>query len=163
MNIVKRVKLEHLIVGTLLAYVTIHLLEEGIFGFPVWAESRWAIPNYTIAKWLLHNIYFIGFLAFGYFIYRNDREKRLPMGLGIIVWGLLNSFNHIIFSIIFMEYSPGLFTGLVFLIFSVLALRIVKEMGKLSVSLMALSVICGLLYWGVPITLFIAVDKALGI
>lgn len=31
MNIVKRVKLEHLIVGTLLAYITVHLLEEGIF------------------------------------------------------------------------------------------------------------------------------------
>jgi hypothetical protein len=139
------------------------LLEEGIFGFPAWAERRWAIPNYTVAKWLLHNVYFIGCLALGYFIYRNDREKRLPLGLGVVVWGLLNSLNHIVFSIIFGEYSPGLFTGLVFLLFSVLALRRVKEMGKLSVGLVVLSVLCGLLYWGVPITLFIAVDKALGI
>lgn len=43
----KTLKLKHLILGTLLVYVTLHVLEEWLFGFPAWAEARWGIPNYT--------------------------------------------------------------------------------------------------------------------
>jgi len=160
---VKEAKLEHVVLGTLLLYVTLHLLEEGIFGFPAWAERRWAIPNYTVSKWLLHNVYFIFFLVLGYFIYRINKERLLFVGLGIVVWGLLNSLNHIVFSVIFLEYSPGLFTGLIFLLFAVLALKRIREMGKLSLGLILLSILFGILYWGLPMILFIEVDKILGI
>ena len=160
---VKEAKLEHLVLGTLLVYVTLHLLEEWFFGFPAWAEARWRIPNSTVSKWLLHNVYFAFFLAVGYLLYRSNSEKWLSVGLGIIIWGLLNSLNHIIFTVIFLEYSPGLFTGLIFLLFAVLALKRVREMERLSWNLALLSVLFGLLYWGVPMVLFIEVDKMLGI
>ena len=160
---IKEVKLEHLVIGTLLVYITLHLLEEGVFGFPTWAEGRWGIPNYTVFKWLLHNCYFIFFLVVGYFIYRINKERFLPLGLGIVIWGLLNSLNHIVFSVIFLEYSPGLFTGLIFLLFAVLAFRRIREMGKLSAGLVLPSILFGLLYWGLPMALFVTVDIMLGI
>ncbi len=160
---IKEIRLEHLVIGTLLVYITLHLLEECIFGFPAWAEGRWGIPNYTVSKWLLHNCYFIFFIVVGYFIYRSNKERFLPLGLGIIIWGLLNSLNHIIFSFVFLEYSPGLFTGLFFLLFAVLAFKKIREMGQLSLGLVLLSILCALLYWGVPIALFITVDRMLGI
>ena len=52
----KSLKLEHLILGTLLVYVTLHVLEEWLFGFPAWALRRWSIPGYDVPKWLLHNV-----------------------------------------------------------------------------------------------------------
>ncbi|MBN1889714.1 MAG: HXXEE domain-containing protein [Thermoflexales bacterium] len=159
----RELKLEHLILGTLLLYVTLHLLEEGLFGFPAWAEARWGIPGYTAPKWLLHNVYFSFFLALGYVVYRRDKDRFLFVGLGIIIWGLLNMLNHTIFSLLFLEYSPGLFTGFVFGLFAVLAFRRVREMGRLSWRLALSSFLFGLLYWTVPIVLFISVDQALGI
>lgn len=159
----KEAKLEYLILGTLLAYVTLHLLEEGIFGFPAWAQHRWGIPNYTVTRWLIHNGYFTFFLVAGYFVFRADKERFLPAGLGILIWGLLNSLNHIAFSALFLEYSPGLVTGLVFLAFAVLGLRKVREMGKLSRGLILLSILSGFSYWGLPMLSFISVDIMLGV
>lgn len=163
MSKVKNLKLEHLVLGTLLVYVTLHLLDEWLFGFPAWAEVRWGIPGYTVPKWLLHNVYFTFFLAVGYFVYRRDTIRFLAVGLGIIVWGLLNALNHIIFTIIFLEYSPGLITGLIFGLFAILALKQVREMERLSWRLGLSSLLFGLLYWTVPIVLFISVDRMLGI
>ena len=160
---IKQLKLAHLILLTLLVYVTVHLLEEWWFGFPAWAEARWGIPGYTAFKWLLHNVYFAFFLGVGYILYRVNQDRFLFAGLGIIIWGLLNSINHIVFTIIFLEYSPGLFTGLIFAVLAVLAYRRAREMGKLSWRTVVPSILAGLFYWGAPIVLFITVDKMLGI
>jgi hypothetical protein len=159
----RQIKLAHLILGTLLVYVTVHLLEEWWFGFPAWAEARWGIPGYTVVKWLLHNVYFAAFLAAGYILYRINPDRFLFAGLGIVVWGVLNSVNHIAFTIIFLEYSPGLFTGLVFVILAVLAYQRVREMDRLSWKTVVPSILAGLFYWGAPIVLFITVDGILGI
>ena len=163
MSKIEKVKLEHLVLGTLMVYVTLHILEEAIFGFPAWAERRWGIPNLTMSNWLLHQPYFMFFLGLGYFIYRSNRDRFLTVGLGVVMWGLVNVLDHIFWSVIFLEYSPGLFTGLIFLLFTLLALKRVREMGKLSPGLILLSILFGLLYMGLPILLFIAVDKMLGI
>lgn len=86
------------------------------------------------------------------------------MGLGILVWGFMNSLiAHITFTFIFLEYSPGILTSLIFLLFTVMGFKQVREMGRLSWRLAVLSIVCGLLYWGLPMTLFIEVDKLLRI
>jgi hypothetical protein len=71
----KSLKLEHLILGTLLVYVTLHVLEGWLFGFPAWALRRWGIPGYDVPKWLLHNVYFAFFLIVGYLVYRSNKER----------------------------------------------------------------------------------------
>ena len=159
----RSIRLEYLVLGTLLVYVTLHVLEEWLFGFPAWAEQRWGIPNYTVIKWLMHNAYFAFFLVLGYVIYRIGKDRFLPLGLGITIWGLLNFANHLVFSVIFLEYSPGLLTSLIFLLLGILALRKAKFAGQLSVRVTVLSVICALLYWGLPMGLFITVDLMLGL
>ena len=157
----RSIKLDYLVLGTLLVYVTLHLLEEWLFGFPAWAEQRWGIPEYTVIKWLMHNAYFTFFLVLGYIIYRANIEKFLPLGLGISIWGLLNFANHMVFSLIFLEYSPGLFTSLIFLSLGISALRQARIAGQLSIKVTILSVLCALLYWGLPMELFITVDLML--
>jgi hypothetical protein len=159
----KNIRLEHLILGTLLAYVTLHLLEEWLFGFPAWAEQRWGIPDYTVIKWLMHNAYFTLFLVLGYVIYRINKDRFLPLGLGIVIWGLLNFANHLVFTAIFLVYSPGLITGTIFLFIGILALRKTRLAGQLSMRMTVLSIVCALLYWGLPMGLFITIDLMLGL
>jgi hypothetical protein len=159
----KCIKLDCLVLGTLLVYITLHLLEEWLFGFPAWAEQRWGIPDYTVTKWLMHNAYFTFFLVLGYIIYRVNTGKFLPLGLGITIWGLLNFANHLVFSLIFLEYSPGLITSLIFLLIGILALRQARINCQLSTRVTLLSVLCALLYWGLPMGLFITIDLMLGL
>ncbi len=159
----KDIKFEHLVVGVILVYITLHLLEEAVGGFPVWAERRWGIPNFTALKWLLHQPYFLLSLGVSYLIYRSNPDRFLAVGLGIIIWGLVNTLDHLVFSIAFLEYSPGLLTGLLFSLIGLFALRKVHEIGKLSAGVMTQAILVGLLNFAVPITLFISVDKMLGI
>jgi hypothetical protein len=161
---IKEARLENIILASLLVYVTVHLLEEGLLGFPAWAEMYWRIPNYTTSKWLIHNVYFISVLLIGYFIYHRNRQRFLPLGLGIVIWGFSNSLAHIGSSLIWLSYSPGLFTGLIWVLLFVLARRRVREVGEASRGLMRRATLVGLpLYWGVPMALFINIDKMRGV
>lgn len=156
-------RLEQIVLAAFIAYLTIHLLDEALFGFAPWAELRWGLPNYTVPRWLLHNVYFAAAQLIGYLIYRRDTRKFVYLGLGILVWGVLNSLNHLIFSLIFLEYSPGLLTGFVFIFLAVIGFRRARQADLLSTKNVVLSIVFGLLYWVVPIVLFVSVDLALGL
>ena len=163
MKINKEVKLEYLFLAVILVYVTLHLLEEGLFGFEIWAGKRWGIPNYTLVKWLISNAFFLFFLILGYVVYRINKEKFLPIGIGIIFWGLFNALNHIVFSLIFLEYSPGLVSGLLYILLTVFALRAVHKMNKMSTRLIVFSLLCGVAYWVLPMASFVTLYIATGI
>lgn len=154
---IDRIRSEYLVTSALIAYLPFHLLEEGSLGFPAWAERYWRIPNYTIGKWLFHNAFFVTVLLVGYIIYLVNKEKYLSAGFGIILWGVMNTLNHVGCSIAFGEVEPGLFTSLLFLLIGILAVWKVRTMGKLSLGLIGQAVLWNVLYWGVPIALFILV------
>ena len=158
----QKAKLQHLVAASLIIYLTLHLLEEWIGGFPAWAETYWHIPNYTVAKWLLHNVYFAAALGAGYLIYRSNPETRLPFGLGIVVWGGMNSLSHIVCSFIFASISPGIWSGLAFLVIAVLVWQRLTASDRFTWRLAGLSLLLGLVYWTLPIVSFITVDRALG-
>jgi hypothetical protein len=154
---IRQIKLSHLVLGALIAYIPLHLLEEGFGGFPAWAEQYWRIPNYDVGKWLLHNVFFVVVLLIGYVFYRLDQERFLSAGLGIILWGLMNTLNHVGCSIAFGAIEPGLFTSFIFALIAVLAMRQLRTQGRLSLGLVGLALAWNVLYWGVPIASFILV------
>jgi hypothetical protein len=135
----------------------VHLLEEGLLGFPAWAEKYWRIPDYTVGKWLFHNIFFVTVLLIGYIVYRLNKEKFLSAGVGIILWGFMNTLNHVGCSIAFWKIEPGLFTSLLFLLIAILAVRNLRAASRLSAGLIGQAALWNLLYWGVPIAAFILV------
>ena len=68
-----------------------------MFGFPEWVRIRWGISIYDTEFWLIHNYYFTFYLLLGCFFFIVSETKFLPLGTGILVWGLLNFLNHAIF------------------------------------------------------------------
>lgn len=110
----KNIQFKFLPTVCILFYISFHLIEEGMYGFPQWARIRWGIPIYDLEMWLIHNYYFTAYLLLGSFLYAMHEKKFLPLGLGVLIWGLMNFLNHAIFSIVFTEYSPGLMSSVVF-------------------------------------------------
>lgn len=149
--------MNHLVTAALVTYLPFHLLEEGLFGFPAWAETYWRIPDYTVGKWLFHNVFFVTVLLIGYIAYQVNKERYLSAGFGIILWGGMNTFNHVGCSVAFGKIEPGLFTSLVFLLIGILAIWKIRAMGRLSFRLLGQAVLWNVLYWGVPILLFMFV------
>jgi hypothetical protein len=149
----------HLILLTTFVYVVLHLLDERILGFPVWAEALWKIPNYATFRWLQHNGYFVAFVGAGFMLYRRSPQRLLPIGLGIVIWGLMTFLGHLVYSIIRLEYSPGLFSGLFFMAVAILVYQRLRQSGELSSATILLSILVALLYWIMPICLFIGIDR----
>ena len=148
---IDEIEFEHLVTGALVVYLPFHLLEEGFLGFPAWAEKYWRIPDYTVGKWLFHNVFFVAVLLIGFVIYQVNREKYLSAGLGIILWGFMNTLNHLGCSIAFGKIEPGLFSSFLFLLIAILAVRKMCVSGKLRPSLIGQAILWNVLYWGVPI------------
>lgn len=156
--------LNQLIKLSILLYLPFHLLEEWAFGFAGWAGRYWGIPNYTTFKWFIHNIYFTAFLVIGYLVYRVNKEKRLVFGVGLILWGLMNAANHLVCSIIFLEYEPGIITGLLWIPLAVLAFKRLKADKKLQGKMLFYSFLVSILfYWTMPMVLFVEIDKLFGL
>ncbi|MBL6964891.1 MAG: HXXEE domain-containing protein [Bacteroidetes bacterium] len=155
---VKKIQFKYLPLICILFYISFHLIEEGIFGFPEWAKIRWGISIYDMEMWLVHNFYFTFYLLLGWFFYFVNEKKFLSLGLGILIWGLLNFLNHAIFSIIFIEYSPGLVSGVVFLLLFVLGVQKLKESKLLNTKQVLLGILSGILYWVLPMISFLFAD-----
>ena len=151
-----RASTHRLILMSLLLYVPFHVLEEWAFGFPAWAEHYWRLPDYTVEKWIIHNLFFAGALLLGYGIYRINKERLLVFGVGIVCWGIMNTANHVICSLVFLDYEAGIFTGLLWIPVFKWTLDSLRDTNRLTrKTVLASFLVAAILYWGVPITLFI--------
>lgn len=149
--------IEQLVFFSLLIYIPIHLIEEWSFGFANWALKYWQIPGYSEVKWFIHNGYFIFFQILGYILFNLNKERFLPLGIGIVIWGIMNTANHIICSIVFRIYEPGIITSLLWIYVFVKMLQIKDLFNKKGI--IFYSILSGLLYWAIPMTAFIEIDK----
>ena len=143
---------------SIVLYATIHLLEEGLFGFPAWAESSWGLPGYTTERWLTHNYFFLGvqLIVFLIYIFTNYRNEKLI--LGIVMWGIINTLNHTVFTIIQLKYSPGLISGFLFIIPLIWIIKVLRKQQKLTKLIFLKGLGIGLLLWIIPIILFLLFD-----
>jgi hypothetical protein len=148
-----------LVLLAIIIYGSLHLLEEGLMGFPAWAQENWGIPDYTLARWLTHNFFFLGCQLVCLLIYLRNRHPAWP--LGIIFWGVLNTLNHSVFWIITSAYTPGFFTGLVFLVFLWLMIRELRRSRLMTARLTVQALLVGIGLWVVPAILFVSFDLAL--
>jgi hypothetical protein len=67
---------------------------------------------------------------------------------------VINTLNHVGYSIAFGEIESGLYSSFLFLIIGVLAVRELRAMEKFSLGLVGQMFLWSLLFWGVPIASF---------
>ena len=159
----RKFNLNLIVLSTIVVYVTIHLIEEALGGFALWAGQTWSIPEYSVTMWLRHNYFFIGVLMIGYLIYRINSEKYLPFGMGVLIWGLINGLNHLIFTLVYLVYSPGLFTSIIFIFLAYIGYKQLKKDKLLTMKNVVYSIIIGILYWVFLLGLAIGIDLAFGL
>lgn len=158
-----KLTLSRLILGAGIVYLGLQIPEEGLFNFAAWIGRHGWIPNFTVTAWILALPYYLLALSLAFFIYRIDTEKFLSVGLGIIVWGLLDFLGFAGLSLIYREYSPGLIASLFFLPLALLAGRILRRQGRLTPRLAVLASACGILIMALPMAISLGVGQVFGI
>jgi uncharacterized membrane protein (UPF0136 family) len=154
---------DRLILSVGITYVGLQIPEEGLLNFTAWVNRRGMIANFTTTTWLLQQPYFILALSLAYFIYRIDPEKFLPVGLGVMAWGLLSFLGFAGLTLFSGEYAPGLIAGLIYLPLAFWAARLLHRQGKFTPRLALLGSLSGLLILALPIAAYLIVNKAFGI
>jgi hypothetical protein len=158
-----KLTLDHLILGAGIVFLALQIPEEGLFNFAAWAGRHGVAPNFTVTTWLLLQPYFILALSLAYFIYRIDPGKFFPVGLGILVWGLVEFLGFSGLTLATGEYVPGLLSSVIYLPLALAGVRILRGEGKGSPRLALLATVCGVLITALPIAAFFGVSGALGL
>ena len=136
----------------LIVYVPFHLLEEALNNFPQWMSTHYNLPIIlSYPHWLINNGFFLITLLAGLLIFYSNKIRFISFGIGILIWSLINSIEHIFFSIIDLQTSPGFYTALVFLSISLLGFVKLYYDNSLRIKLILQSILIGIGYWVIPI------------
>ena len=148
------------IIFNLVIYLPFHLFEEAIGDFPKWMyEHKWLPYHMTHGHWMANNIFiYYPMLLISVFLYVFD-SKLTCFGVGILIWGIINFGDHFFYTIKDRKVSPGLISGTMFLINSVLGLRDFILSDGFFVPQLAAGVLIGGVLFGLPMGLCIVLYK----
>lgn len=139
----------------LVLYVPFHLIEEGLNKFPEWMSEFYGLPIVlSYPHWLINNLFFFITLTIGLILFLKNK-KFLFLGIGILIWAILNALEHIVGTFMYSRVSPGLFTGLLFLLVAIFGLLKLKRDNVLNKRLVLQSVLASFLFWIIPIGIII--------
>jgi hypothetical protein len=135
-----------------------HFFEEAIGNFPEsMYQHKWIHERITYGHWMANNVFLyyptllIGLLT--WMLYPN----HVFIGLGLLIWGAINTIDHILYSIKDRKISPGLFTGIIYLVVSISGL--ISVVNQLIVSTIIFSILAGIIYFLIPVLLCIKLHK----
>jgi hypothetical protein len=141
-------------------YVPFHLTEEAFFNFPMWMFEHYNLPKpLSYEHWLINNSFFFLTLFAGLRIFLRNKSKYLYFGIAILIWGFMNSFEHILFSILDLKLSPGFFTANLFLTTFFVGFYKLKTEKLLSRKLFIKSFLVAILYWIIPFVFIISLGN----
>lgn len=142
--------LGHYAVATLVLYIPFHFFEDALGNFPeTMYRHGWIPERITYGHWMANNVFFYyPTLLAGLSLYALFPDLVF-LGLGILIWGILNTLDHLFYTLKDRKLSPGLFTGFIYLAVSICGLISVKD--RLSAMLVALSLVAGVFYGFFPI------------
>lgn len=151
----KKVNIGHLMIAVLLVYIPFHLFEESLGNFPAWMQQHhWMSEKLTYGHWMAGNIFFyFPLLITGVLLYFLFGERLLFTGIAVIIWGLLNSLEHVIYTLVDFKVSPGLFSSILFFMIAVLSYYKLKRLAKFNLRIIVPSIILALLYALLPVAL----------
>jgi hypothetical protein len=154
----KTIDFKYFPIGLIIAYVPFHLSEEAIFNFPLWMFEHYGLPKpLSYSHWLLNNAIFLLCLLTGLFLYLRNKKSNLHFGAGVLIWGIMNSMEHFIFSAVDQKISPGFYTSILFLLIAIFGFRNLKENKRLNGVLVLKSMGIAICYWVIPISLIVSI------
>lgn len=97
-------------------YLPFHLFEEALGDFPKWMfEHKWLPFHMTHGHWMANNLFlYYPTLILSVFLFAAN-EIFVSFGVGILIWGLINFFDHFFYTIKDRKVSPGLLREFCFL------------------------------------------------
>ncbi len=157
----KKIDFKYFPILALIIYIPFHLAEEALGNFPIWMSSHYKLPKVlSYPHWLINNGIFFIILLVGLFVFLKNKKKNLIFGVGIIIWVFLNSLEHITFSLIDKEVSPGFYSAILFLIVSVLGF-IKLYLERIKTKTVLKSILAGVAYWVIPLGIIILIGNYL--
>lgn len=146
----------------ILLYVPFHLIEEAYGNFPKWMAEHYGLPfPLSYPHWLINNMFFLAALLIGLSIYLSNTTKFRYFGAGIVLWGGMNSLEHIIFTVKDLQIAPGVFTGILFLFTAIVGLLHLKRHHFLNWIFVIKSIAIAILYWIIPFAFIISLGPFL--
>lgn len=135
-------------------YMPFHLFEEAIGDFPKWMyEHKWLPHHMSHGHWMANNVFvYYPPLLVSVLLFLVS-PSLVCFGIGILVWGVINFGDHFFYTIKDKKVSPGLITGIIFLINSGLGLRTFILSNNFSVLQLLLGILIGGVLFGAPIGL----------
>lgn len=142
------------IILTLLIYLPFHLFEEAIGDFPKWMyEHKWLPHHMSHGHWMANNIFiYYPFLLIAVSLYLFENKTFLCCGIGVLIWGVINFCDHVFYTIKDRRISPGIITGTLFMINSIVGIKYALTFNP-SMVIILISIIIGGILFGVPIGL----------
>ncbi len=148
------------ILFNLVIYLPFHLFEEAMGDFPKWMyEHKWLPYHMTHGHWMANNVFiYYPMLLISVSIYLFCNEL-VCFGVAILIWGMINFGDHFFYTLKDRKVSPGLASGTLFLVNSVLGLRHYILSSCFSVPQLVLGVLIGGVLFGLPIGLCVVSYK----
>lgn len=144
----------------LVVYLPFHLFEEAIGDFPKWMyEHRWLPYHMTHGHWMANNLFiYYPMVLLSAFLFAVNKSL-VCFGVAVLIWGVINFGDHFFYTIKDKKVSPGLITGILFLINSVFGLRVFVSSDLFSVTHLITGIVIGGILFGLPIGLCVVTYK----
>ncbi len=141
-------------------YLPFHLFEEAVGDFPKWMyEHKWLPYHMTHGHWMANNLFiYYPMLLIAVLLYVLN-SNWICFVEGILIWGVINFGDHFFYTLKDRKVSPGLISGTVFLVNSVLGLRNFILSDYFSVPQLITGVLIGGVLFGLPVGLCVVLYK----
>ena len=159
----KQFKFKYFPIALIIAYVPFHLTEEALLNFPLWMYEHYGLPKpLSYPHWLMNNSFFLITLLVGLTIFLRNTTNYLSIGIGILIWGFMNTMEHTVFSILDLKFSPGFFTSIILFvpiaISGFINLCLNRQLNRM---VFIKSIGIAFCYWIIPIIFIVSMGKVM--
>lgn len=150
--IIETIDLTYYVFALIIIYIPFHIFEESLGNFPEsMYKHKWIPERITYGHWMANNIFFyLPILLIGSIIFHFN-HKMLFIGVGVLLWGIINFIDHLFYTIKDRQLSSGFFTGILFTVISIIGLISIKN--QLTLAVLILSMFAAIGYTIIPIIL----------
>ncbi len=150
----------YFVILNLVVYLPFHLFEEAIGDFPRWMyEHKWLPYHMTHGHWMANNLFiYYPMVLLSASIFAVNKNLAC-FGVAVLIWGVINFGDHFFYTIKDRKISPGLITGVLFLVNSIFGLRAFVLSDLFSVPHLVAGTIIGGILFGLSIGLCVAAYK----